>query len=106
MLSKNSSGPKRAKPVWTTPEPVEEPVFSASSESLLSTVLKGDTETALKLIEDGADVNAEDQHGEDDFVDKGLEDCRLPVAQRPQNLSKHLCIWIQVKARALLFLYN
>jgi hypothetical protein len=45
---------------------VDEPVFdvSGSSASLLSTVLNGDTDTALLLIEDGADVNAEDQHGD------------------------------------------
>jgi hypothetical protein len=51
---------------------VDEPVFdvSGSSASLLSTVLNGDTDTALLLIEDGADVNAEDQHG-DTFLNFG-----------------------------------
>ncbi len=72
VLSKNSSGQKRARPTPLPPPPVDEPVFdvSGSSASLLSTVLNGDTDTALLLIEDGADVNAEDQHG-DTFLNFG-----------------------------------
>ena len=36
---------------------------SSSNGNLRDLVLNGDIETAKKLIEEGADVNAEDQHG-------------------------------------------
>jgi hypothetical protein len=64
VLSKNTNGVKKTRPAFTPP-PSAPPAFepSAGSESLLSVVLNGDVDTALTLIEEGANVNAEDQHG-------------------------------------------
>ena len=53
------SRPQTARPEVT----IVTPASVSSSESLLSSVLNGHIDTAKKLIKDGADVNAEDTHG-------------------------------------------
>ena len=63
-LSKNSGSSISRRTTTTTEDPLLNQFFSVSSgPNLLNVVLNGDIEEAKRLIEAGADVNSEDQHG-------------------------------------------
>ena len=65
----SSSSRPRFTPTTTTAAPEEDIVVSADAffgtESLIKLVLNGHLEDAKVLIEEGADVNEQDVHGED-----------------------------------------
>jgi len=62
----SSSSRSRATQITTTTEStaiLSEAEFFGGGQSLLDLVLNGDLDTARQLIEDGADVNEADVHG-------------------------------------------
>ena len=64
-LAGSSSGSSSRKPVRkpVTDAPILIPAADPNSQTLLTAVLRGNIDEALALIDDGADVNAEDVHG-------------------------------------------